>query len=265
MSTYANFAIQNETQLKQYILRKLGAPLITVELTNDQLTDAINDATELFSKYVNLNQEFQILSLSGYVTDNSDPTINGIKLPDKTIGIFSIDPYEPNTTNVFGFTGMGGGLIYSMYTTQMYGMIGSNGFYNDSGFSFGTQANISNFKALARVMTGKGYDFNFDPRTKYLTLYPQPDKCERLDHSIILGIHYVSPEENMYGEHFIKNYALAKAKEMLGLIRKKYSGVTLPGGGTVDASIGDEGREEVKRLEEELVSKECNIMGFFVG
>jgi len=351
MSTHANFAIQSRSDLKEYIMRRLGAPLISIELTEAHLDDAIDDATEYFSKYVNLNQEFLVLSLDGYessqqkitqkfssyiqsvsadsltgipsgaiadfaemlamdsstvsnttgfelqdyirnladydettmsglvpylsgVVDISDGYVsnpddpknkNGIKLPERVLGVFSIDPNDPNTANVFGFAGLGGGLINSMYSTQMYGMMGSNGFYSDAGFSFATQANISNFRSLSRTMTGKGYDFNFDTRSHYLTLYPQPDKVARLNHSIIIGCHYVNDEEYMFGETWVKQYSLAQAKRMLGTIRRKYTNVSLPGGGTIDASIGDEGKEEAEALEKNIMSRECNIFGFFIG
>ena len=41
----------------------LGAPLITVELTDFQLDLCINNALEIFSKYVSLDQNFLFINL----------------------------------------------------------------------------------------------------------------------------------------------------------------------------------------------------------
>lgn len=262
--TFLNFAIEEKIDLKKYILRQLGAPLLTVQLTEEHLDDCINDATELFTKYVNLEQEFKIIPLSGY-----NSTEGGIRLNGNVVGIFSIDPNYPYANNIMGYAdgvSLGGALLHTVYTSQAMGLLGSNGFYNDGAFSFGTQANISNFRALARVMRGKGYDFSYSPRTQMLKLWPEPDKASRRDHSVILGVNVIPNAELTYGEDFVKKYATARAKILLGRIRSTYKNVRLPGGGEVDGSeLISEGKEEIEKLEDNLMNNECKPIAFFVG
>ena len=52
MSTYLNFSIQTRTDIKEWIMRRFGCPLNTVEITDAQLDDCINDSVELFTEYV---------------------------------------------------------------------------------------------------------------------------------------------------------------------------------------------------------------------
>ena len=50
MARYANKP-QNRTEFKEYILRKLGAPVIEIELADIQLDDVIDDALEKFNNF----------------------------------------------------------------------------------------------------------------------------------------------------------------------------------------------------------------------
>ena len=85
MSTYTNFAIQDLAALNAYILRSLGSPLIIVEITQDQLTDCINDATEYFTKYVTFDNEYITLDVSLYTQDV------GYQLPSNVSAIYALD------------------------------------------------------------------------------------------------------------------------------------------------------------------------------
>lgn len=49
---------------------------------------------------------------------------------------------------------------------------------------------------------------------------------------------------------------LAHAKILLGTVRKKFQNIALPGGGSVDTSIGDEGHQELEKLTDELIKSE---------
>ena len=49
---------------------------------------------------------------------------------------------------------------------------------------------------------------------------------------------------------------LAECKILLGTIRKKFASVQLIGGGTIDTSIGDEGKEEKQAALGDLIKSE---------
>ena len=42
---------QNRDEYKQYMLRKLGSPVIEIEIADEQLDDVIDDTTELFNQF----------------------------------------------------------------------------------------------------------------------------------------------------------------------------------------------------------------------
>jgi hypothetical protein len=43
--------VQNREDLKAYALRALGHPLITIDITNDQMEDRIDEAIAFFREY----------------------------------------------------------------------------------------------------------------------------------------------------------------------------------------------------------------------
>jgi hypothetical protein len=132
-------------------------------------------------------------------------------------------------------------------------------------FSFTTFELAKNYMDMVNMYTGKGFDFNYNPRTKTLVLIPDPKISGYVGLVVCLGCHVIRPDEQLYGEEWVKRYALAQAKVLLGTIRKKFSSVQLLGGGTVDASIGDEGKAEGEKLVEELQAREGPSCAFITG
>lgn len=249
MSTYANFEIQDRDAIRRYILRKLGAPILTVELTAEQLDACIDDATELFTKYAVQDQQFLAMDLSNYVQGV------GIQLPSNVVRIFSLSRQVD---------GGDFGNLFAVDSSLMYSLVSYNLPLTRT-FSFVTYELANNYMDMVRMMGGNSFDFNYNERTKTLVLYPDPKTAQMQNLYIILGVYTVRSEEQIYGEDWVKRMALAESKILLGTIRKKFSSVQLLGGGSIDATIGDEGIKERDELREELQTREGPQLGFFVS
>lgn len=249
MSTYLNYSIDTREEFKQWILRKLGAPLITIELTDEQLDDCINDSVETYTKYCLQDEDYYAFQLSGY-TETS-----GFLMPSNVLNVFSLDDdYNYNNTN-------GINTLFSI----------SNAMWNAGIFPnfMGGEGWISYHLArqsveLSKRMTGGGFQFHYNPRTKYLKLYPDPIAMD-MSGLIVVGCSLIRAETMQLGEDWVKRMALAEAKILLGTIRKKFEGVQLLGGGTIDTTIGDEGTTERDALIEKLRREEGPSFNFFMG
>jgi hypothetical protein len=69
----------------------------------------------------------------------------------------------------------------------------------------------------------------------------------------------------MWGELWLKHYTTALFKKMWATNIKKFSGIQLPGGVTLDGdSLYREAIDEIKDLEDELMSK-SSPLNFFLG
>lgn len=259
MSSYKSFIIQSKPELCSWILRKLGDPLITVELTSDQIDDAINEAVEEFTKYVNQERQWLALQLDTY------SSVSGFILPDNCIGVFAL-----NGQGILGGSSGGINTLFSvgnqLANSGNFGGVGGN----SAGFaeSWITYEAALQHVELIKRMTASEFRFEYNNRTKSLTLIPDPVKQsapQTPKGTVVIGCNTIREESQQYGESWVKRYALALSKITLGIIRAKFQGIQLLGGGVLDTSIKEEGIQERDTLKEELKETEGAFMTFYVG
>ena len=251
MSTFLDFSIKTREEFKNYIFRKLGGPLIQVELTDEQFDDCINDSVEEYSRWVVEEQDYYAVQLSSY------DEVSGVSLPDNVLGVFSFN--DDGGVRTDG--------INTLFTVENSLWNASGGAWPFTGPGGWTTYHLAMQSIeLTKMMTGKGYQFEYNPRTKNLTLYPNPVKlgANVPEAWVVLGTYVLRPEDQQYGESWVKRMALAQAKILLGTIRSKYDGVQILGGGTIDTSIKDEGISERDALMEEIKTMYPST-GFWVG
>ena len=251
MSSYLDFSVKTRDEFKGWILRKLGAPLVQAELTDDQLDDCINDAVEEFTKWVVQEEEFIGVPLTGYVADV------GFEMPQNVAGVFAF-----NDDGAIRSDG-----INTLFTVE-------NAMWNATGGAWPMQSPggwttyhiaMSSLE-LTKRMTGGGYQFEYNPRTKLLTLDPDPAKIGN-DASAswrVVGCYTLRPDDQQFGESWVKRMGLAHAKVTMGNIRSKYEGVQILGGGTINTSIKDEGITEEQALLEEI-KLDYHAIGLYIG
>lgn len=250
MSTYLDFALQTREDLKDYILRQLGAPLVTVEITDEQLDDNINDAIEYFTKYAQQDDDFIAVNLSGYVENV------GLTLPSNVTGVFMLDDMTVGLNGDFNRlfsipnSMLNAGMLAIPYSDTGYGWVNWELFHQ----------NLDNIKRFL----GGGFQFNYNPRNKILKLVPDPIK-EKLEGWLVFGVHVIREETMQYGEEWVKKYALALAKIIVGRVRTKYNGTQLLGGATLKDDLTSEGITERDQLMEDLRVNEQGPLNFWIG
>ena len=111
-------------------------------------------------------------------------------------------------------------------------------------------------------------DVQFDPRTQYMKMYPQP-MAERFYG--VLGCYLERPIRDVIMEQWVYEYALALSQIVIGRVRGKFGSVTLLGGGALNYDMLSEGLERKAELEEKLLTGASPGLGdteppmFFVG
>lgn len=262
-ATYINQKIKTRDDLKAWILRQLGFPLVTVELTSDQLDDAIDNATLIWTKYATLNTRYLALDLSTYPNEDvEEGTPEGFDLSEYRVAAVN----AINTGEAFGING-GGDQLFGLGNSMLAG--GSYPFFNSTGKGKGaggwtTYQGVMEFIELSKRMMATEYDYIFNPTTGRLQLIPNPHTIPSYGYTCI-KCEIVPPDYELYGNEYVKRFAIAYAKINLGIIRKKFINVTLPGGGQIDNSIGDEGKEELKHLIENIKLDEGCSSGLDIG
>jgi len=126
---------------------------------------------------------------------------------------------------------------------------------------------------LSYQMSGKGFEWDYNPRTKLLILNPDPIKYFKLDmaptntygHHIVVECFCLRPEDQNYGETWVKRMGLAFAKRLIGNIRTTYSGVTMIGGAAINGDqMLNQGTSEIDALRTELRERYPSL-GIWVG
>ena len=256
-STWLNPGIQCIQQLKDWVLTKLGYPLITVELTDSQLNSCIADAISVYSKYAYTPEKYLIVNTKFYVPGK------GINLID--YNIMSIKDISFQRDNLFGLTGSD--MFFGPYAFFGQG-VGSPAFGLGSQSYVGTWTtyhNIHEWFDVTKRMMGSNPDWQYDRRTKILRLMPEPNNAGKQDRFILLTCNQEPPIEDYYGNEYVRRLVLAEAKILLGTIRKKFQNINLIAGGSIDTSIGDEGKEEKQAAMEDLQRAESKSQCWFIA
>ena len=111
-------------------------------------------------------------------------------------------------------------------------------------------------------------DLKFDPRTQYLTMYPQPNTNRFYG---VISCYVERPIRDLVKEHWVYQYALALSKITIGRVRSKFGNISLLGGGSLNYDLLREGLEEKKDLEKLLYEgpapglSDSEPVMFFVG
>ena len=252
--TWLNPSITSIEQLKDWILIKLGYPLQSVELSPEQLDVCIHDGISLYSKYAYVPERYLILNLNKYEPGK------GIDLHEfKVMSVKSIALQRDHMFGMYGdsffgpYAFLGQGQSFPFFNGGSGNWVGS----------WTTFHNANEFFQLSKEMCGNNPDFFYDKLTQRIVLMPEP-RGSTLGQFILLTCQCEPPIEDYYGNEYCRRLILAEAKILLGTIRKKFSGVNLPGGGQIDTSIGDEGREEKSQALEDLMSSEAKGQCFIV-
>lgn len=237
-----------KAQLTERIKRDLGWPLVKVELTEDQIDDAIDDSVFEYVRWAtsNANEEvFFTISLSA-----------GQSLYDLPEGVITVLDYDDS-----GGSSTGG--VNTLFTVESF--LYTMGYYPDLGRNYGNLVSyhmaLDFLKNLDRYVTNK-YVYRYFERTNQLQLIPIPDEQQYvlirafMKKGSALGSWTEEDfNEDLYSESWVRRYSLTLSKEKLGYIRRKFSNFQSLGGSSIQLD-GDqliqEAREEKERLLEEL-------------
>jgi len=85
---------------------------------------------------------------------------------------------------------------------------------------------------------------------------------------ILLPVWARVADEDLYDQIWIRRYAMALCKRVIGYNTHKYEGMVFPGGVTINGEkFASEGKEEIEKLEQEIADNHYGEppQGFFVG
>lgn len=253
--------INSRQQLKEYALRALGAPVLLINVDDEQLEDRIDDALDLFYEYHADGSELVFIS---HQLTQQDLDQRYITLPDGILSVISVFAPGSNT----GGSGSNGiatmdNLQYQMYITDIMNyrrILAGDGI--SSWYISMSYMNLMNdtFSSEDRR--------NFNKHNDKLILQGDWGMLKAGDFVTLEAYRRLNMPEvgEAYNNYWLKQYVTAVFKRQWGSNLIKFAGATLPGGMTVNAEqIHNDAKEEVKELEDRLKNEFQEPVDFYMG
>jgi len=244
---YPDPSITSRTLLKEYCLRRLGHPVIEINVDEEQCDDRINDALEFFAEYhfdgvekVFLKHTITQTDIDNEYIAMDDPAspvggpVIGVRrvLPVPNFNAFQTgffnEEFQLRLQDLNTFTGTG--MINWTMSLQNFSMV-------DYLFTVSATVLFNRKQNRLYLETDWATKFNVD------------------DILIVEAYRILDPTQytEVYNDVFLKKYATALIKRQWGENLKKFEGVQLPGGVTLNGkTIYDEAVDEINKIEEEM-------------
>tara|TARA_B100000287_G_scaffold351773_1_gene341007 strand:+ start:2515 stop:3279 length:765 start_codon:yes stop_codon:yes gene_type:complete len=236
----------SRTDFKNYCLRKLGAPVIEINVADEQLEDRIDEGLQKWSDY---HFDGSSRYYWKHKITQEDIDRQYIVVSDEYIGIERILP--PISTK--GISGMFSFKYQYMMNDMPYLTQG-----NMNNFAI----SMSNLDLIDEMFNSRGQNIRFNRHTDKLFLdliWPgsesnQPD-IRKDDFIIIVGHKKTDPTEypDVWNDMWLKKYCTELFRYQWGSNLIKLQGVALPGGVTLNGEvILSEAKENLDKLDEEM-------------
>jgi len=258
-------------ELIDYCKRQLGAPVLQINIADEQVDDIIDTAIQFYQEYhydgiermylkhLITAEDVTRFTESDELTSTADPDgstwenrKNFIEVPDHVIGISKVFGVSSNwiRNDLFGLS------------NQYFLM---DVFSFSSGFAFGN-FDMTNYYMIRQyfetidmiVNTGALVQYRFNKRQDRLYLDIDVARIQEGNYLLIDCHRALDPEEwtQVYNDSFVKRYATALMKRQWGQNLIKYNNVQLPGGITLNGrQIWEDGENEVNQLEADMPLK----------
>jgi len=275
--------ITTRQELKDYCLRKLGYPVIEINIDDSQIEDRLDDALLLFSEmhYDGTERVFMAKQLTSTDLENRYVDLKLPTIADASKNIKAAPALDPD----------GNSIISVVRVFQLFDTLGGSAGVNI--FDAKYQIALSDLFGLYSN-TGSGYTMgsiqHYDMVRRHLGLlqdYLTPEKAIRFskvtnriyldadwgswtvgDFLMFEAYKILDPNNypEIYNDRLLKAYATALIKRQWGSVLSKYNGISLAGGVTLNGTqIYNEALQEIDSLEKEMASRYELPPDFMVG
>lgn len=249
--------LSNQNDFIQYCLRKLGHPVIMVNLDQTQMVDAVEDAILKFVEYHRDGYEEHYFTYQ--FTSQAAADSRTIPIPEN-LGIDDVVEVIPSGTSVMQGR-------FDTYAWQAGAAITSpvsGGWANTSLQDYSIM--MQRFADL-NVVLGEIYPFRFSKYRREAKLNFMVSENEYVSFKTYRRIDpRVAGNEDAWNDPWLKAYATAKIKERWGNVMTIVNGLRLVGGIEMNgADILASARDEIEALEVELKRGHQEPIDFMVG
>ena len=239
-------------EFKEFCLRRLGKPVIEINVDDLQVEDSIEVALQTFYDYHFDGSEKTFLL---HQVTEQDQQNRYITIPENVIGVINVfdigDSYSTN--NLFN-------LRYQIALNDLYA-------FNTGPYAPYFMA-LQNVALAEELFVGKqALRYNRHVNKLYIDMAWE-EKTVIGEFIIVEAYEVVDPETypDVWNDRWLQKYTTALIKREWGNNTKKYEGLSMPGGLTFNGqTIWNEASEDLAKLEEEVINSYSLPVSDMVG
>jgi len=265
MASYTR--IQTRQEFIEYCLRRLGYPVIEINVDDEQIEDRVNDALQLFNEYGGEGSFRAYIPFTitqaiidrGFIDFDLDP-ITGVTDPNNILNVVRVLPIDSQVESVNFFD-----VKYQMRLNDMWDLntgVGDLAYYEQMQQYLSTiDMKLSGTPQIQFVRAGNTLNIFGDI---------SGSKGDLQAGDKILMEMYFTTDANVngkiYNNIFLKEYATALIKEQWGQNLIKFEGMVLPGGVQLNGrQIFEDARQEIEVIRQRIYNEYDTPPDFFVG
>ena len=241
--------VTNRKQFTDYCLRRLGFPVIEINVDPDQIEDRIDDALQYWHDYhfdglqkvyyIKAIQQEDINNRYLNLADAQDSSNNALEI----VGVTRIFPVQDSQANVNMFD-----LRYQLRLNELYDFTSAS-YINYT-------LTMQHLRSLELLFTGE-VPIRFQRHMQRLYIDWAWGASEAPVGTVVIAEAYANIDPDVYtkvwNDRWLKEYATALIKRTWANNLKKFSGLQLPGGVTLNGDkIYEEATNEIEKLEQEM-------------
>jgi len=229
------------SEFKEYCLRKLGKPVIEINVDDDQVEDRIDESIRYYWDYHFDGTEKVYYK---HLITNTDITNRYITLPENIIGAIRVFPIgDPSIRSDDMFNIRYQIALNDLYTLTSYSMI-------PYFMAMQHLALISDFLVGQQPIRYSRHRDRLYVDTKW-------ENYNAGEYLLIEAYEVLDPDtySDMWADRWLQNYTTAKIKYQWGSNLTKFTGMQLPGGVQFNGEkIFNDAKDEIEAMEKEMIS-----------
>jgi hypothetical protein len=253
--------VQSREELKQKILLSLGHPYINVNLTDDHLDLAIDNALRHFFKY----SPYGAFENHYVYTMGAEDVTNGwIPIPRYIDAVVEVLGQGTTISDLSFMTAEYQMSRETFMAAQRFNNVSLVDYVTMKQRLYHTQQIISPAKSFVFVRYQRRLIPNWTMKEGQIVAMKVYENVDPEASDVGKDPATVIPSLDLWDDEVLKELAIADAKKTWGGILKKFGSVVLPGGVTLDGQkMYDEGDQEFNAITDKMLFQ--NPIDFFMG
>jgi hypothetical protein len=240
-------------ELIDYCLRALGAPVLEINIDEDQIEDRVDEALQFYQEY---HSDAVVRTFIKHQVTQTDYDNDYITLPDQLISVLRVlNLATGDAADMFS-------VKYQLYLNDLYGLRNPESLVN-------YEMTKQYMNAIELILTGNSQQITFSRHMNRLSIQDNWKEFVQIGQYIIIeGYQTINPNTytDVYNDMMLKKYLTALLKRQWSTNLIKFEGMTLPGGVTINGrALYEDALADIEKIETDFDSKYQNPPDFYMG